>query len=203
MSQHDYDIANGSGSTVRADLNNVLAAILSLNSGATAPTTTVAYMLWYDTTAAQLKMRNAANNAWVTIGAINGSNFDVTGVASSGVTQLNGQAGAITNTTIGNIGNYVAAVYVPGAHPGTNSMPINVGDTVAGSTLRYNYSVSAMVNGHLGDLAGRSTASGTTTYGSGGTTPSGTWRCVARPAYYYDPEGPGYHWIPGLFVRVS
>jgi hypothetical protein len=199
MSQHDYDIANGSGSTVRADLNNVLAAILSLNSGATAPTTTVAYMLWYDTTAAQLKMRNAANNAWVTIGAINGSNFDVTGVASSGVTQLNGQAGAITNTTIGNIGNYIAAVYVPGAHPGTTSAPINVGDTVAGSTLRYNFTFGSTLRG---DFFGYSTVSATTTYGAGGTTPTGTWRCVARPSYIYDPEG-FYYWVPGMFVRVS
>lgn len=69
MSQHDYNIANGGGAAVRADINNALLAILSQNSGATAPTTTKPFMLWYDTTTAILKIRNAADNAWVTFAA--------------------------------------------------------------------------------------------------------------------------------------
>lgn len=48
MSQHDYIIANGSGATVRGDINDVLAAIKSANSYATAPPTPVAGMLWWD-----------------------------------------------------------------------------------------------------------------------------------------------------------
>jgi len=75
MSQHDYNIANGGGAAVRADLNLALAAILSQNSGATAPTTTSPFMLWYDTVAGALKMRNAANTAWVAaIDGITGGN---------------------------------------------------------------------------------------------------------------------------------
>jgi hypothetical protein len=66
MSQHDYNIANGGGAAVRADINNALLAILSQNSGATAPTTTKPFMTWYDTTTGILKIRNAADNAWVT-----------------------------------------------------------------------------------------------------------------------------------------
>lgn len=65
MSQHDYDLANQSGAAFRGDLNNVLGAIASLNSGASAPTTTFAYMLWADTTTGLLKQRNAANSAWI------------------------------------------------------------------------------------------------------------------------------------------
>lgn len=66
MSQHDYDIANGSGASVRADINLALNAIRSCNSGASAPTSTVAGMLWYDTINGILKQRNSANTAWVT-----------------------------------------------------------------------------------------------------------------------------------------
>lgn len=66
MSTHDYDIANQTGAAFRADLNLALAAILALNSSASAPTTTVAGMLWYDTANAVVKQRNAANSAWVT-----------------------------------------------------------------------------------------------------------------------------------------
>ena len=45
MAQHDYNIANAGGATVRADINNVLEAIQSLNSGTGAPSSTVAGML--------------------------------------------------------------------------------------------------------------------------------------------------------------
>ena len=38
MAQHDYTIANQSAPNARADINNVLAAIVSQNSGDTAPT---------------------------------------------------------------------------------------------------------------------------------------------------------------------
>lgn len=64
MSQHDYNIANGGGAAVRADINAALLAILSQNSGATAPATTKPFMLWYDTANSVLKQRNAADSAW-------------------------------------------------------------------------------------------------------------------------------------------
>jgi hypothetical protein len=65
MSQHDYIIANDTGANVRADLNDVLAAIVSNNSGATAPSSTYAFQFWYDTTNSVLKVRNSGNDAWV------------------------------------------------------------------------------------------------------------------------------------------
>lgn len=67
MSLHDYDIINASGAGVRADLNLVLDAIVGLNSNATTPTTTFAYMWWADTTTGILKQRNAANSAWISV----------------------------------------------------------------------------------------------------------------------------------------
>jgi hypothetical protein len=67
MSQHDYVIENQDGASFRADINNALAAVVSLNSGLTEPAAPFAYMLWQDTTAGVLKQRNAANSAWVTL----------------------------------------------------------------------------------------------------------------------------------------
>lgn len=67
MSQHDYNIADATGGTFRADLNQALAAIVSQNSGATEPATMFAYQFWADTTSGKLKQRNAANNAWIEI----------------------------------------------------------------------------------------------------------------------------------------
>lgn len=74
MSQHDYIIDNQLAPAFRSDLNSALAAIVSQNSGVTAPTTTYANMIWYDTTNDLLKMRNEANSAWITLGTIDQSN---------------------------------------------------------------------------------------------------------------------------------
>jgi len=77
MSQHDYDIADGSGAAVRTDLNNSLDAIVTQNSGPTAPPTTFSYQLWADTTSTRLKMRNGANTAWVIIGVLDATNLSL------------------------------------------------------------------------------------------------------------------------------
>ena len=66
MAQHDYSIANASGASVRADLNNVLAAIKSLNAGASAPSGAVEGMMWVDTTNHKLKIYDGAG--WEEIG---------------------------------------------------------------------------------------------------------------------------------------
>lgn len=73
MAQHDYDIANGTGAAVRSDLNNVLDAIVSNNSGSSSPGTTFAFQWWADTTTNQLKIRNSANDAWITLRELDGT----------------------------------------------------------------------------------------------------------------------------------
>lgn len=65
MAQHDMDVANAAGATVRADINNALQALVSRNSGSSAPSTTFAYMEWVDTTTGVKKRRNAANSGWL------------------------------------------------------------------------------------------------------------------------------------------
>ena len=67
MATHDYIVDNQNGANFRSDLNNALAAIVSNNSSATAPTTTYAFMLWADTANDLLKQRNAADSAWISI----------------------------------------------------------------------------------------------------------------------------------------
>lgn len=86
MAQHDYVIANQSGAAFRADLNNGLAAIVSLNSGPTAPSTPYAYQWWADTTTGLLKIRNAANSAFITVGTLASANLGLATVASPSFT---------------------------------------------------------------------------------------------------------------------
>jgi hypothetical protein len=127
-----------------------------------------------------------------------------TTASNGGVTSVNSQTGAITNTSLDSIGSYVIAWYVPGAHPQTNGTSLSINSTVAGSTLRYGPTVSTLtVYGDLssgGNLIANDTSS---TYAGGGTALTGTWRCLGRPGYFYDGGTPRWGWYPGLFVRVS
>jgi len=79
MATHDYVIDNQTSANARADINNVLQAILSNNSSATAPTVTAANMFWYDTANNLLKMRNEADSAWIIVGYLDqsGTKFEV------------------------------------------------------------------------------------------------------------------------------
>jgi len=73
MATHDYVIDNSTGANVRADINNVLQAILTNNSSSSAPSTTAAYMWWADTTNGVLKIRNSANDGWVELLQLDGT----------------------------------------------------------------------------------------------------------------------------------
>lgn len=86
MAQADGAIANQSGAAFRADLNNQLAALFTNHSGASAPSTTYAYQWWPDTTTGLLKIRNAANNGWVTIGTLADTGFGLLSRAGGTVT---------------------------------------------------------------------------------------------------------------------
>lgn len=65
MSQHDYILADASGSAFLADLNLAVKALAENNYGTTEPTVMYAHMWWADTTADILKKRNAANTGWI------------------------------------------------------------------------------------------------------------------------------------------
>ena len=82
MAIHDYSISNGTGSAVRSDLNNALAAIASNNSNGTDPSTTFAYQWYADTGDGKLYIRNAANNGWVEVGTLASANLGLAPVAS-------------------------------------------------------------------------------------------------------------------------
>ena len=70
---HDYIISNGTGSVIRADINNALSAIVTNNSSNSEPATKYAYMWWADTSAGLLKIRNSANDDWITLFQLDGT----------------------------------------------------------------------------------------------------------------------------------
>ena len=115
MAQHDYDIGNQAGSAFRADLNNALAAIVSVNSGSSDPATMYAYQLYADTTNNLLKQRNAGNSGWVTIGTLGTTNWGLAALASPTFTGTPSAptASAGTNTTQIATTAFVVSSYLP------------------------------------------------------------------------------------------
>jgi hypothetical protein len=111
MAQHDYVIDNQSGAAFRADLNNGLAAIVSQNSGTSQPSTTYAYQWWADTTTGLLKIRNAANNAWITVGTLASANLGLLPSAGTLIAAL----GDASTPGITFTGDLNTGVYSPGA----------------------------------------------------------------------------------------
>tara|TARA_Y100001972_G_C7632719_1_gene317632 strand:- start:547 stop:1359 length:813 start_codon:yes stop_codon:yes gene_type:complete len=99
MANHDYVIANQTAPNFRADLNNALLAIVSTNSGSSAPSDTFANMLWYDTSNNKLMMRNEANSAWITVFESDQSNNRINIItddiqyATSAVTEVKNTSG--------------------------------------------------------------------------------------------------------------
>ena len=93
MSTHDYVIDNQTAPNFRADLNNALLAIVSNNSSATAPAVTYANMMWCDTAANILYMRNEGNDAWIRLGTL-----DQTADTFAAAVALASQAEAETGT---------------------------------------------------------------------------------------------------------
>jgi hypothetical protein len=128
MAQHDYNLANQTGLSFRADLNAALEAIVSNNSGATEPATPFAYQLWVDTSAAPavLKIRNETNTGWVTLGDVSAANLGL--LLKSGGTMtgaLLAAAGSVSAPGVAFDGDADTGVYSPAA----NSVSLAAGGT--------------------------------------------------------------------------
>jgi len=98
MSQNDFNIANQGFPATRADLNSALQALASNSGGDTEPSTMYAYQWWYDSTNDVLKMRNADNDAWITIATFSQTDDVTTDLVRA--SELTGSALIPSGTTI-------------------------------------------------------------------------------------------------------
>ena len=98
MSQNDLAIANQGFASFRTDLNSALQALGSTNSGTSAPSTTYANMLWYDATNNILKIRNEANDAFISLFTLDQTNDNIESLTING--NLTADALIVDNITI-------------------------------------------------------------------------------------------------------
>ena len=95
----DFNVANASGASVRSDINAILEAIKTCNSGGSDPSNPEQFMFYADTADNNnLKIRNAANNAFTTIGSVDEANLGLLPRAGGTMTgQLYGNSGSVAN----------------------------------------------------------------------------------------------------------
>ena len=138
MAQADQTVQNATFPTVRADINNNLAALFSDNSGNGAPTVTVAFQDWIDTSGADAvwKKRNAANNAWLTVATFLGSGLSLGGFPP-GTLMLFVQTAAPTGWTKSTTHDNKALRVVSGSVTtgGTQNFTAVLNGTVGATTL--------------------------------------------------------------------
>jgi len=142
-----YTIANDTGANVRSALNGVLGAIQTLNSGSSDPSANVAFQLSVNTTSNLLKIRNAANNGYITIGNVTQTNLGLAPLAGATFT------GSV-------IHNYTGAMRVPVGTTAQRPGSPATGDFRWNSTLAsaeiYNGTAFAAVGGGSGTTGGGS-----------------------------------------------
>ena len=144
----NYTVDNDTGANVRADINNIFAAVQSLNSGSSDPSgTQVAFQLSVNTTSNLLKLRNASNNGYITIGDVTQTNLGLAPLAGATFT------GAVVH-------NYTTALKIPvgttaqrPGSPATGELRFN---STLGSAEIYNGSAFAAVGGGAGATGGGS-----------------------------------------------
>ncbi len=145
MAEHDFIIDNGTGSAVRTDLNNLFQAIASNNSKSGALTTNYAYQWHVDTSDGNLKIRNAANNGYVTIGAVASTNLGLMPQAGGTFT------GKITH-------NYTSSLNIPSGTTAQRDGSPAVGMFRHNSTLNqfegYNNGAWGAIGGGAGATGG-------------------------------------------------
>jgi len=170
MSQHDYDIANQTASNARVDINLALKALASQSSGSSAPTTTYANMVWYDTGTNTLKMRSEADDAWITLGVLDQSANTFTPAGITNLTQV--QAEDDTSTVFGQVSGerlgQALSVNLDALATGGAGAPRILGRALAGPDDVPTITVSAAdtVVKEFGDAIGMGYVSGTGTTSS-------------------------------------
>lgn len=119
----------------------------------------------------------------------NGTTWTSTALPAGGVTSLNGQTGAITNTSLYAIGSYVFG------RP-QNSTTYAVDATLAGSSL---YAISGNVVWNYAASGWRTATGGSSLTAATTLVNTGTWRCVSPAGLT---AGDSFS-FPGLWVRIS
>ena len=166
MAQSDQVVQNATFPSVRADINDNLAALFSQSSGSSAPSVTVAFQPWVDNSSSPpvWKVRNGSNSAWITVGVLDPAGFNAGGVTAI----ANGGTGAITAAL-------ALAALLPSQGGNAGKALVTSGSAATWGTVASGASIQVFTaSGTYTPTAGKTTFLAVTTGGGGGGGGGGT-----------------------------
>ena len=169
MSQHDFNIANQSFPATRTDLNNALVALASNSSGDAEPATKYANQWWYETDTNTLKLRNEANDAWISIAVLDQSGNAVQSITTAGLT-LGSTAISATGTEINQLDAITRGSILYGNASGATARLAKGGASTVLTSDGTDIAWAAVSSGYEATVFPSDWTSPTNTY-----TSSGTW----------------------------
>jgi hypothetical protein len=219
MAQHDYNIANQTASDARTDINNVLEAIATNNSGTGVPTATFPNQWFYDTDDQLLKIRNNTTTTYLNVGYIHQTNgfevLDDTQVVNTSGTQtglLGDQSTGTWQTGTGTTESLVSPAKVAAsATEVVGDLAVGIGQTWTdfptgrSALVHYRNTTGRPITVNVGEVSSgtgqvfvwnsqESTPSGTTGgIQVGGTGTQGAFNCYCS---FIVPEG-GWYYVTG------
>ena len=160
MAQSDQTVQNATFPSVRADINDNLAALFTQSSGSSAPSVTVAFQPWVDTSSSPpvWKVRNGSNSAWITVGVLDPAGFNAGGITAI----ANGGTGAITAAL-------ALAALLPSQGGNAGKALVTSGSAASWGTVASGASIQVFTaNGTYTPTAGKTTFLAFVTGGGGG-----------------------------------
>jgi len=160
MTQKSYTVADQDGASFLVTINEILEAVATGNSGATAPAETQPGLIWLDTADSKIKRRNQADDDWVILGDLDEEFMGLlsrAGGAMSGVLQLKKSTDIVAGATtdLGNAdGNSVTVTHSSGtvaitSFGGASSLQagtvMDVTFSISGGTLSLTHNATSMV----------------------------------------------------------
>lgn len=144
MAQSDQVVQDATFPSVRADINDNLAALFSQSSGSTAPSVTVAFQPWVDNSSSPpvWKVRNGSNSAWITVGVLDPAGFSVSGsptgqiiyvaLSSAPTGYLKANGAAVSRTTYAALFAAIGTTFGVGDSSTTFNVPDLRGEFIRG-----------------------------------------------------------------------
>ena len=144
MAQSDQVVQNATFPSVRADINDNLAALFSQSSGNSAPSVTVAFQPWIDTSSSPpvWKVRNGSNSGWITVGVLDPACFSSNGnpvgqiiyvaLSSAPTGYLKANGAAVSRSTYAALFAAIGTVFGAGDGSTTFNVPDLRGEFVSG-----------------------------------------------------------------------
>ena len=160
MAQSDQSVQNATFPSVRADINDNLAALFSQSSGNSAPSVTVAFQPWVDTSSSPpvWKVRNGSNSSWITVGVLDPAGFNAGGITAI----ANGGTGATTAAL-------ALAALLPSQGGNAGKALVTSGSAASWGTVASGASIQVFTaNGTYTPTAGKTTFLAFVTGGGGG-----------------------------------